>query len=963
MSSQVCIEFPSNKMGQLLGYRGITIQKVKERSGVQRLHIPPDQKEKAKYQATIPIELGGTSEQINHCRALLNAVCLGDQSELGHSCTTVSVEPSVIGKLMGFKGKTVKELTDATGAYIEIQQDRNRGMTDTPQLFVAGPPQAVESAVALVQRFIASPGASLSAVLHPANATVVAPTSAGPDGQLVVFDPEGPKEERIIEVPARRKAHLLGLKGQTIELVRQISGVIKCHIMADRDRGAASKVGTIPVQIFGSPDRVAMCVDIIEGLMVGDYSGLGHTSEFIAVEASKVDRLRGDRWQVINTLKELTSTYVDVLQGPEDGLPVNETVLMIAGPVDCVERSKTIVTALLQMMDRLPADGKANPEALGDLINSVLPPTNAAPALGPIHPVPTSSALASVQAPLVHQSVSVTHSFRSQVVAPPPRLQPPALPHVTPEMPAAVQNIIGAVHQLSASTPGGLSNAGADVLSALSNYIGELAVQAQANAQSQPQPSHLPAVAAAPHLQPSYVAPRRGRSRSPRRAPPALPPLAPPSPALSSSASALSALLTAAPTSSALAPSSSPGQGLTTALVPCSSPGHGLTSTTLDFPSAKLGQLLGYKGLTIQKVKDRSGVARLHIPPAEKERAKFQAAIPIEVAGTTEQVDFCRFLLDAVCNGDQTELGHTTTHVAIEPSVIGKIMGYKGKTVKELTETTGAYIEIQQDRARGMSDTPQLFVAGPAEAVENAVGLIQRFIASPGAKLEEVLIGMSCPMHSIADMSTLPDGQLAVLDPEGPKEERIVNVPARRKGHLLGLKGQTIELIRQTSGVIKCHIMADRDRGYAPQAGEVPVQVFGAPDRVAYCCELIERIVQGDHSGIGHATDIVPLEPSKADRLKGDRWQVINTLKELTSTYMDLLQGSDGGLQPGEVKLFMSGPPGNVERARNIINALLALMDQLPHTGPASPEMLSSLLGGLALNQPLGLGSSIQPRL
>lgn len=373
-----------------------------------------------------------------------------------------------------------------------------------------------------------------------------------------------------------------------------------------------------------------------------------------------------------------------------------------------------------------------------------------------------------------------------------------------------------------------------------------------------------------------------------------------------------------------------------------------MTSTTLDFPSAKLGQLLGFKGLTIQKVKERSGVTRLHIPPHEKERAKYQNTIPIEVQGTAEQIDYCRMLLESVCAGDQSDLGHVTRYVGVEPSVIGKLMGFKGKTVKEMTEATGAYIEIQQDRSKGMADTPQLFVAGPADAVENAVQLILRFVAAPGAKLETVLAQgqWGDQGNEYMGWGASAEGAITAIDPEGPKEERTVEVPARRKGHLLGLHGQTIELVRQTSGVIKCHILADRERG-RDKTGTIPVQVFGAPDRVATCISMIERIVAGDHSSIGHSSEIMMIDPAKVDRLKGDRWQVINTLKDLTGSYMDLLQGAEAGLAPGETQLFFAGPPENVERARTIVTALLTLMDSLPASGQASPDALSNMIGTL----------------
>lgn len=224
------------------------------------------------------------------------------------------------------------------------------------------------------------------------------------DGELSAFEPDGPKEERIIEVPARKKGHLLGLHGQTIEKIRQTSGVIKCHIMADR--GRTDKEGSIQVQIFGTREHVEACQDLVERVVAGDHSGIGHASAILPVEAGKVNRLRGDHWQVINALKDLTSTYLDILQaddpavqrlrlqegGLQAGVQPGEAQLFIAGPHECVERAKTIVTTLLTMMDHVPANGEISPEALGSVLNALIPalPSLTAPAPSPA-PTPTPS--------------------------------------------------------------------------------------------------------------------------------------------------------------------------------------------------------------------------------------------------------------------------------------------------------------------------------------------------------------------------------------------------------------------------------------------------------------------------------------------------------------------------------------------------------------------------------------------
>jgi hypothetical protein len=239
---------------------------------------------------------------------------------------------------------------------------------------VAGPSEAVESATELIRRFVASPGADLKAVLTEGSEITDCQTvtAIAPSAGLHVFDPEGPKEERVVEVPAKQKGHLLGLHGQTIELIRHTSGVIKCHIQVERDRGHSDKTGTIPVQIFGAPDKVAACINLIERVLSGDHSGIGHLTEWWVIEQSKVERLRGERWQVINALKDLTGCYMDILQ--EDPVPGTEpqTQLFVAGPQENVARAKTVVAALLGLMDQMPADGETSPEVWGSLMSQMM---------------------------------------------------------------------------------------------------------------------------------------------------------------------------------------------------------------------------------------------------------------------------------------------------------------------------------------------------------------------------------------------------------------------------------------------------------------------------------------------------------------------------------------------------------------------------------------------------------------
>jgi len=739
-------DLPSPKLGQLLGYKGNTIQKIKEVCGVSRLHI--HDKEKAQrfhpqYQAITPIEISGTPEQVGHCRHLLEELCRGLQTEIGHLTHYMNVDPPLIGKIMGFKGQTVKEMTEVTNCYIEIQQYAEQGVSEgQPRLFIAGPPENVEGAVQLVERFIASPGSRLEAALLPGQvsprsqshalmpagtrcygaplASPGAPSGLGGGGGAaaapaggessmaavaallahlsgaeqpgsgypltaaplppqqqalslaqqpweppprprrppVHVEPGAQLEERIIEIPARMKGHLLGLHGRTIELIQQASGVIKCHM---QEKKGAEPWGNIHVQIVGVHESVEECMRLVNAIVAGDHSGIGHVTTHMHIDPSVVGKVMGHKGQTIKELTEATHCYIEIQQYPEQGVYNGQPRLFIAGPLESVEAAVRLVERFIS--------------APGSRLDFVLGPSASA-----------------VAAP-VQRGVPL----------------PPPAQHALPAVPTAQ-----------------------------------------------------------------------------RLAPGPLQPAAPPAAAAAAGGGGLAAL------SSAL-------------------------------------QLLAGAGLT-------SGGDR-HAGPS------FAAAA-----------------------------------------------GGQNPMATALAALSG----LQQS-------APQ---AAPT----------QHFV----------------------------DGGEYM-------EQTTLSIPIAKKGHLLGLRGQTIELVRRISGVKKCHMM---DKTGAA-GSSIPVQIVGQPEAVRHCIDLINRIVVGDHSGIGHATDIIPVEAHKVNGLMGHRGQTCTLLKDITSAYLDIQQGPQPGVPAGEARLFMSGPPENVARARAIVQAFLSLMDHVPNLGASGmgtdglTEVLR-LLGGVA---------------
>lgn len=756
-TSQVIMQLPSTKLGQLLGFKGSTTQKVKEITGVTRLHIMD--KDRAKFQATVPVEVAGTPEQVAHCHRLLEAIVAGDQTELGHIIMHVPVDPALVGKVMGAKGQTVKEMTQVTGAYIEIQQDVAQGATAGPRLFIAGLPEQVHSAVDLVARFLESPGSRLEAVMGPGAwqppmsqqqvlhqlqqpqqlhtlGTPVLPellpqpelqqralslpeilaalpleaieayeglvrvfgpgasknaltSHARPPGPAVVGD-GGRVEERRIQVPARVKGHLLGLRGSTIELVRQTSSVVKCHLEEGKGVG---KGGFLDVTIVGTRECNQHCVDLIDGIVRGDHSGLGHVTTYIQIDRSVIGKIMGYKGQTVKELTEVTGCYIEIQQEREQGA-IEGPRLFVAGPPESVSSAVQLIQAFV-----------ASPASRLEAV------------LGPDLKLPRQSGNAS----------------------------------------ATLAALASSGHG-----PTGLGNA----LSLLSGLPG-LEVLADIAAQEAP------------------------------------------------------------------------------AVQVISSPPPPLLPAT-SLPATSLGALPGAL-------------------PAALPTVVLPAVLPAETLGAAPR--------------DRPPL--------MNPSML-----------------------------RSSVPAPSHQVVVPPRQVVQvpSVGLG----GLPG--LSDIGIGGAAAVATVAGARPVNGGVL---------EQKIVEIPASKKGHLLGLRGQTIEKVRSISGVKKCHL--DEERGFDHRTN-VKVQIVGTPDQTNHCASLIARIVAGDHSGIGHATDYLEIPVNKVNRLMGHRGEVVTQLKDMTQVYLDIQQGPQPGVPAGQARVFIAGPPENISQARHLVNSFLKVLDQHPDT-------------------------------
>lgn len=138
------------------------------------------------------------------------------------------------------------------------------------------------------------------------------------------------------------------------------------------------------------------------------------------------------------------------------------------------------------------------------------------------------------------------------------------------------------------------------------------------------------------------------------------------------------------------------------------------TSDTLEFPIAVTGGIIGSRGAKIAEVRSKSG-AQVSIEKTE-EKCK------VILTGTPEQIERARVLVQELAAEARPGVRRTENEqvVQVPQSMIGKVIGRGGETIKRLQRETGAKIDVISDG----SDPCPVRVTGAAGAVAAAQYMI-----------------------------------------------------------------------------------------------------------------------------------------------------------------------------------------------------------------------------------------------
>jgi rRNA processing protein Krr1/Pno1 len=241
------MECPSEKVGIVIGSRGVIIQEIMRRSGckiVVNQRVPDG--------APSIVQITGKQHQIDNAKRLINSViqngplALNGPSDVG---TNISLDVDIVteqvdcpaekvGIVIGAKGVIINEIMRRSGTKIVINQDVPKGSPNI--VVITGPRYRISAAKGLIANVISGGPSALymsSMTGHSVRPTV--------------------HEFPIVQAQAGK---LIGPGGSTIKEIQQLCGV-RINVEAIPDSNERI------VRVSGDPERVLTAVQVVWQLL------------------------------------------------------------------------------------------------------------------------------------------------------------------------------------------------------------------------------------------------------------------------------------------------------------------------------------------------------------------------------------------------------------------------------------------------------------------------------------------------------------------------------------------------------------------------------------------------------------------------------------------------------------------------------------------------------------------------
>jgi len=231
----------------------------------------------------------------------------------------------------------------------------------------------------------------------------------------------------------------------------------------------------------------------------------------------------------------------------------------------------------------------------------------------------------------------------------------------------------------------------------------------------------------------------------------------------------------------------------------------------------QVGAVIGENGQTINAIRKDAQV-QIQIEPTDGSRASStQRKVLISGDETGCKRAHARLLQVLRSNTGKRDYsqrideggGGGVVRLTVPRHLVGRLIGKRGQTIKELREQTGAVIEIAKDDDGIGSVT----LSGAPGRVQEARALIEELI-------EEEL-----PIEVQQTLSRMLD------------EVVVISIPKSRVGKLIGSRGAVIQSLRQQSGAT---IDLQKDA-----SGSASCTLRGSVEEMRAARQAIEQIVQG----------------------------------------------------------------------------------------------------------------------
>ena len=308
-----------------------------------------------------------------------------------------------------------------------------------------------------------------------------------------------------------------------------------------------------------------------------------------------------------------------------------------------------------------------------------------------------------------------------------------------------------------------------------------------------------------------------------------------------------------------------------------------------------VGRVIGKGGEMVRDLQARSG-CRIDLDQTGPDKI-------ITYRGTRAKIDFAKSLVSILCQPDgkpeDLPLGEAQRKIIFVPAtVIGKIIGRGGEMIRALQNQSAAKIQVDHSGAGADPNQRQITVIGTPTSALKAEEMVNFIAANP-------------QMDAMAGLQML----------------------VRDKASSGAAWGTGPPYVNMPNGGVG---MTQADQAYYGQAGGGPGAYGAAPGGYGAAAAMPPAAGPG-----GTVTDTVPAAKNYMGRIIGQKGVTINDLQRRSGCDIQINQD----VAPGQDCIItITGPPGGVQTARQMLQEIIEMGANHPYAGGANREVLKLCL-------------------